>query len=105
MDGEPGAIGLERTRVGSGDTFGFGQRGVVRSRGARRREECTVGLLRGMREVTLEVIEEDRRASLCERKGVAPEPQRKPEPQVRAEKRVRALAREIRGRARHADAD
>ena len=73
MNGASGAVGLERARIGSGDIFGFGERGVVGARGARRREECAVGLLRGMREVTLEVVEEDRGASLCQRKGIAPE--------------------------------
>ena len=74
MDGASGAIGLERARVRGGGTFGFGERGVVRARGARRREECAVRLLCGVREVTLEVVEEDGGASLYQRKGVAPEP-------------------------------
>ena len=74
MDGASGTVGLERTRVGSSDTFGFGESGVVWTRGARCREERTVRLLGGMREVTLEVVEKDRGASLCKRKGVAPEP-------------------------------
>jgi hypothetical protein len=68
-----GAVGLERTGIGGGGTLGFGERGVVGARGPRRREEGAVGLLRRMREVTLEAVEQDRGATFSERKRVAPE--------------------------------
>jgi hypothetical protein len=73
MDGAPGAVGLERARIGSGETFGFREGGVVGTRGARRCEESSVWLLRGMREVTLEAVEEDRGTAFGKRERVAPE--------------------------------
>src|SRR3989440_295226 len=105
MDGAPGAVGLERARIGSGETFGFREGSVVGTRGARRREERSVRLLRRMREVTLEAVEEDRGTAFGQRKRVAPEPECESEPEVRPEERVRAFAWKIRGRGRHGDAD
>ena len=72
---------------------------------ARRREERAVGLLRRVPEVPLEAVQQDRGPALRDRERVAPQPQGEPEPEVRAQQRVRTLAREVRRRARHADAD
>src|SRR2546426_8885637 len=105
MAGASGAVGLEGAGIRSRGKLGFGKRGVVGARGARCREEGAVRLLRRMREVTLEAVEEDRGATFSERKRVAPETQCQSEPEIRAEQWVRAFAWEVRSRPRHADAD
>ena len=78
---------------------------LTRRAGANRAEEVAVRLLARMREPPLERMDEDRRAAVDDRKRVAPEPQRQPEPEVRREQRVRPLARQVRRRARDAEAD
>ncbi len=100
------AVGLDRAIVRSGQLLGFGEiLGIARAARARRLEERAERLLRRVRKPLGEAAEEDRRAALVDRELVAPQAEREAEGQVRGRHRVRSLAREHRGRVRHADAD
>ena len=68
------AVRVDRSPVRRHRTLRFGERVFLRAGGTSGREECAVRLLRRVREVTLEAVEEDGRAALSERKGVAPQP-------------------------------
>ena len=77
------SVGLQCARVAGGAAFGLAQRRRVRTPGAaRRREERAVRLLRRVAEVTLEPVQQDRRASLRDRERVAPEAEREAEPEI-----------------------
>ncbi len=95
----------QSTKGSSRETFSLCEGSVVGTRRARCREDGSIRLLRRMREVTLEAVEEDRGAAFGDRKRVPPESECDPEPEVRPEERVRALARQIRARRWHGDAD
>ena len=99
-----GAVVAQRARVGGGRELGLGEQLRV-APDARRVEERAVRLLRRMREVAREPVDEDRRAAVGDRERVAPQTQREPEAEVGGEQRVRALARQVRRRARDPDHD
>src|SRR3954453_4605889 len=60
----------------------------------RRVEERAIRLLRWMREVPAEAVDEDCRPAVDDRERVAPEAKRKAKPEVGGRERVRPLARE-----------
>ncbi len=95
-------VGLERPGVGSRGPLGIGEQAWIAA-GSRRVEERPVRLLRRMREVAGEPVDEDRSAAVGDRKRVPPHPEREPEPQVRSEQRIRTLAGQVRRRTRHPD--
>ena len=96
------AVELDRAFVARGGPLGAGEElGVAAD--ARRLEEGAVGLLRRVREVALEAVEQDRGAVLAQREALPPEPEREAEAGGRREQRIRALARQDRRRLRDAD--
>ena len=68
-------------------------------------EERAVRVLRPVREVPRQPVQDDRGAAVRDREGVAPEPQREPERDRRDRDRVQALARGVVVLPRHADHD
>ena len=102
MDAAAGTVRLHRPRVLRRPALGLRQHTRVAPR-ARRVEERAVRLLRRMREMAREPVEQDRGPPVGDRERVAPETQRKPEPEIRGEQRVRALARKVRSHARDPD--
>ena len=100
--GAAAAIRVQRSLVRCGGSLGLGERVRIASE-AGRAEEGAIWLLRRVREVTAEAMEEDDGAAFDERERVAPEPQREPEAEVRGEQGVRRLARQVRRRGRDPD--
>ena len=103
MHGSARPVGLDRPRVGAGGALGVGEQVAGRGPSRVAWKNVAVRLLRRMREVPREAVDEDRGAAVDDRERVAPHPQREPEPEVRGEQRVRTLARQVRRRARDAD--
>ena len=66
-------------------------------------EECAIGLLRRVREMAREPVEQNRRPAVGDRERVAPQPQCEPEPEIRGKQRIRTLARQVRSHARDPD--
>ena len=68
-----GAVCLQRTHVATRCTLRFGERRLIGARGSCCGEERPVRLLRGMREVALEAVKQNRRSAFRDGKRVAPE--------------------------------
>ena len=83
------AVGGERARIVCRRPSRGGERSLVRAL-AEHVEQVAVGRLRPVPERAAEVVEQDDRPVLAERRGIAPEPHRVAEPGRRRGDRVRA---------------
>src|SRR4051812_8809263 len=80
MDGATGAVVRDRTRVGGGCPLRVGEYARIAAQ-TRRMKERAVRLLRRVREVSAEAVDEDRGSPLDDGKPVAPQAKREPEPE------------------------
>ena len=104
MNCAAGAVRFQRARVGNRNFLRASERSRVRS-AACGGEQRAVWLLCRMRKSALQTAQENSRPARAKRERVAPHPQCDAEAERRDEHRIRALARQMRSRARDADAN
>jgi hypothetical protein len=99
------AVGGDRPLVRDGLPLGADQLLRLPWPCAQRVEDRPVRLLRRVREVAVEAVEENRSAAIDEREGLAPEAQREAQGEVGRQQWVRPLARQVWRRPRDTDHD